>query len=147
MAQIVNIKGTTRHAKIRHPAIAFALVFATLGIYYPVWYYKVNRELRDLGRAVGDEQQLGRSPLTSWRDHFGWLIVVPPFVSFYGTSRRIAAAQDVSRTTRRSTAGSGSRLYIVGAFTLPVEIIYAQSELNQVWRGDERMSPPADAVA
>src|SRR5947208_1103290 len=52
MAHIVNIKGRTRQAKVRHPAIVFALVFVTLGIYYLVWYYKVNRELRALGRAA-----------------------------------------------------------------------------------------------
>ena len=51
MAEVVHIKGTSATAKIRHPLAAFGLVFLTLGIYYFVWYYKVNRELRDLGRS------------------------------------------------------------------------------------------------
>jgi len=69
--------------KIRHPLVAFGLVFLTLGIYYLVWYYKVNRELRDIGRATGQEDQLGRKPLNSLLAiTVGWLIIVPPFVSF-----------------------------------------------------------------
>ena len=60
-----RIQGTTATAKIRNPIVAFLLVFVTLGIYYLVWYYKINRELRDLGRATGQEERLGRSPFTS----------------------------------------------------------------------------------
>jgi hypothetical protein len=29
----------------------------------------------------------------------------------------------------------GFILYVVGVFFLPVEVIYAQDELNKVWRG------------
>ena len=101
MAEVVQIRGTTAEAKIRHPLAVFGLVFLTLGIYYFVWYYKVNRELRDLGRAVGEEDRLGRSPLTSLvAVTVGWLIIVPPFVSFYRTFQRVEAAQEVSGTDR-----------------------------------------------
>jgi hypothetical protein len=137
MAQVINIKGTTRQAKVRHPAIVFALVFVTLGIYYLIWYYKVNRELRDLGRATGREEQLGRSPLTSLvAITLGWLIVVPPFVSFYRTFERISIAQELNGTGERVSSWLGLCLFVVGVCTLPVEVIYAQSELNRVWRTD-----------
>jgi uncharacterized protein DUF4234 len=121
-------------AKIRNPLVAFALVFVTLGIYYLVWYYKVNRELRDLGRAVGEEERFGRSPFTSLLAiTVGWLIVVPPFVSFYKTFGRIEAAQDVAGTSTRVSIWLGFALYVIGVVFLPVEVIYAQSELNRVW--------------
>jgi Domain of unknown function (DUF4234) len=51
MAETVLILGTPSTARVRHPLAAFGLVFLTLGIYYFVWYYKINRELRDLGRV------------------------------------------------------------------------------------------------
>jgi Domain of unknown function (DUF4234) len=139
MAHIVNIKGTTRQAKVRHPAIVFALVFVTLGIYYLVWYYKVNRELRDLGRATGREDELGRSPFVSLLAiSLGWLILVPPFVSFYRTCQRIALAQEINVTSERVNVWLGFTLFIVGVCTLPVEMIYAQSELNRVWRSETK---------
>jgi hypothetical protein len=76
------------------------------------------------------------SPFTSLMAiTFGWLIVVPPFVSTYRTLTRIQAAQEIS-----GTAGApinvwlGFLLYLVGVFTFPVEILYAQSELNRLWR-------------
>ena len=81
--------------KVRHPLVAFGLVFLTLGIYYLVWYYKINRELRDIGRVTGQEERLGRSPFKSLMAiSVGWLIIVPPFVSFYRTLQRIESAQE-----------------------------------------------------
>jgi hypothetical protein len=145
MAHVVNIKGTTRQAKVRHPAIVFALVFATLGIYYLVWYYKVNRELRDLGRSTGREDQLGRNPFASLvAISLGWLILVPPFVSFYRTCTRISVAQEINATDERFNVWLGFSLFIVGVLTLPVEMIYAQSELNRVWLAE---SAPLGVVA
>lgn len=148
MAEVVRIRGTPAEAKIRHPLAAFGLVFLTLGIYYLVWYYKVNRELRDLGRAAGEEDRLGRSPLTSLLAiTVGWLILVPPFVSFYRTFRRIETAQEVSATSQRVNVWLGFALYLVGVVFLPVEVIYAQSELNSVWRKQTDRATPAVAPA
>ena len=137
MAQTVRIRDTSATAKIRHPVGVFALVLVTLGIYYLVWYYKVNRELRDLGRATGEPERLGTSPLTSLLAvTIGWLVVVPPFVSWYGTFRRIRAAQDVSGADEHVSVALGFVLYVVGVFVLPIEVVYAQDELNRVWRAD-----------
>jgi Domain of unknown function (DUF4234) len=148
MTEVVQFDGTSAAAKIRHPLAAFGLVFLTLGIYYFVWYYKVNRELRDLGRATGDERRLGTSPLTSLLAvTVGWLIVVPPFVSLYRTFQRIEGAQEVTRTSRRVNVWLGFSLYLIGLFTLPVEIIYAQSELNHIWRGKTAQTPAPATVA
>jgi hypothetical protein len=149
LAQVVRIRGTPAEAKIRHPLAAFGLVFLTLGIYYFVWYYKVNCEMRDLGRAVGEQDRLGDSPLTSLLAiSVGWLVIVPPFVSFYRTFKRIEAAQEVSGTNARVNAWLGFALFVLGLFFLPVEVIYAQSELNRLWRGEnERVAPPAVAEA
>ena len=144
MSETVRIGDTGAKAKIRHPLVAFALVFLTFGIYYLVWYYKVNRELRDLGRATGEEARLGRHPLTSLLAiTFGWLLVVPPFVSFYRTMQRIEAAQELRWTHQRVSPALALALYVVGLIALPFEVIYAQSEMNRVWRDDPRRKPAA----
>src|SRR4051794_17512289 len=120
MARVVQIGGGAARAKIRHPLVSFALVFITFGIYHLVWYYKINRELRDLGIATGHEDRLGRSPLTPLLAiPFGWLILVPPFVSFYRTLRRIEAGQELRETRERASVGLGFVLYLVGLVVLP----------------------------
>jgi uncharacterized membrane protein len=135
VAEAIPIRGTSATAKIRHPLVAFGLIFLTLGIYYFVWYYKINRELRDLGRAAGHEERLGRSPVNSLLAiTIGWLILIPPFVSFYRTFQRIEAAQELTGTTERVNIWLGFILYLIGLLVFPVEVIYAQSELNRVWR-------------
>jgi len=147
VAEVVRIRGTPAEAKIRHPLAAFGLVFLTLGIYYLVWYYKVNREMRDLGRAAGEEERLGRSPLNSLLAvTIGWLILVPPFVSFYRTFRRIEATQEVSGASERVNVWLGFALFLLGVLFLPVEVIYAQSELNRAWRAETRRTT-SDAAA
>ncbi len=137
MAEVVQIRETGGQAKLRHPLAVFVLVIVTLGIYYFVWYYKVNRELRDLGRATREEQRLGRSPVTSLLAiSIGWLVLVPPFVSSYRTFRRIESAQEVSGTEGRVSPWLGFALFLVGVIALPLEVIYAQSELNRLWRAE-----------
>jgi hypothetical protein len=83
MAEVVPIQGAGTEAKIRNPWGVIGLSLITLGIYWWVWYYKVNRELADIGRAHGTEE-LGTSPLTSLLAvTLGVFIIVPPFVSLY----------------------------------------------------------------
>src|SRR5206468_4328443 len=64
----------------------------TLGIYCFVWYYNVNREMSDLGRARGTAE-LGDSPGTSLLAvTLGALIIVPAIVSLYNTFQRTQTA-------------------------------------------------------
>src|SRR5436309_8534794 len=85
MAERVHVRGTT--VKIRNPVLAFVWCLVTIGIYYVVWYYKINRELRDAyGIAVSPVVALLAVTL-------GWLVIVPPFVSWYRTFERIVTAQ------------------------------------------------------
>ncbi len=76
-----------RAGKRRNPVIVWLLLpIVTLGIYAWVWYYKVNRETRDLGVTVSPGISLLAITLGSF-------ILVPPFVSFFKTGERIAQAQ------------------------------------------------------
>jgi hypothetical protein len=119
--------GTTR-VKIRNPFLVFIWSLVTLGIYYVVWYYKINRELRD---ACG----INVSPvLALLAVTVGWVIIVPPFVSWYRTFERIVQAQRQAGVTSEASPVLGFILYVIAVFFLPIEVIYAQDELNKVWR-------------
>jgi hypothetical protein len=131
MAQEISVRGVD--VKVRNPWLAFLWAIVTLGIYYLVWYYKTNRELRDYGRAVG--RDLGESPLTSLLAiTIGWLVLVPPFVSTFRYFGRVAEAEEAAGFgEQRSVQWIGFGLYLVALFFLPIEIPYGQSELNRVW--------------
>lgn len=77
-------------AKIQSPAALVGLSVVTLGLYLPVWYYRVNREMRDLGRVRGDVVLAMSRPAHSvWALVAGGLVVVPTIVSIIGTTDRI----------------------------------------------------------
>lgn len=126
MAERIQVRGT--HVKIRNPFLVFVWSLLTFGIYYVVWYYKVNRELRD---ASGVNVSPGVALLAVT---LGWLVIVPPFVSWYRTFVRIAAAQRDAGVTSEASPILGFILFVLAVFLLPVEVIYAQDELNKVWR-------------
>ena len=126
MAERVPVRGT--EVKIRNPFLVFIWSLVTLGIYYVVWYYKINRELRD---ASGIEV----SPVVAiLAITIGWIIIVPPFISWYRTFDRIVTAQRAAGTRKEANPVIGVILYIVAVFFLPIEVIYAQDELNKMWR-------------
>src|SRR5947208_5931765 len=93
MAEEVQIAGTPAKAKIRSPWAPALLPFITLGIYAIFWYYYINREMRDLGRAH-DTDELGDSPGTSvLAVTLGALIIVPAVISVIHTFQRLQRAQ------------------------------------------------------
>jgi hypothetical protein len=126
MAEQIELRGT--NVKIRNPFVVFVWSLVTFGIYYVVWYYKVNRELRD---ASGVNVSPGVALLAVT---LGWFILVPPFVSWYRTFVRIGAAQRDAGVTSEASPVLGFILFVIAVFLLPVEVIYAQDELNKVWR-------------
>ena len=126
MAEQLQVAGTT--VKIRNPFLVFVWSIVTFGIYYLVWYYKINRELRDAGR-------IDVSPVVALLAvSLGWIVIVPPFVSWYRTFERIVAAQRTAGTNGEANPILGFILYVIAVFMLPVEVIYAQDELNKMWR-------------
>src|SRR5436309_15428722 len=92
VAQELQINNTDDRVKVRSPWAAALLPFVTLGIYHLVWWYRINRELRDYGRAKGAD--LGQNPTNSVLALFaGGLISVPALVSdWLGTVRLQEAA-------------------------------------------------------
>ena len=92
MAAEIQIADGGSMAKTRDPLGVALLTLVTLGIYFFVWSYKVNREICELGRARGTDE-LGESPGTSLLAvTLGALIIVPAIVSLYNTFQRTQAA-------------------------------------------------------
>jgi hypothetical protein len=131
MAQQLQV-GTTR-VKIRNPFGVFVLSIVTLGIYYVVWYYKVNRELRDAS-GIDVSPVVAIIAIT-----IGWVILVPPFISWYRTFERIQQAQRQAGLATEVSPIIGFILYLIALAFLPVETLYAQDELNKLWRA--RIAP------
>jgi hypothetical protein len=131
VAEEVQIAGTPARAKIRNIIAVPVLAIVTLGIYLLVWWYKVNRELADLGRARGTKE-LGDNPLASTLALFpGGLLIVPAIWTTVTTFQRVQAAQRLTPGQTALNGWIGLVLYVV---IVPAMWAYMQSGLNGVWR-------------
>jgi hypothetical protein len=126
MAEQLQVRGT--NVKIRSPILVFVWSVVTIGIYYVVWYYKINRELRDAYR-------IDASPVVAiLAITIGWIVIVPPFVSWYRTFGRIVQAQRSAGLDSEANPALGFIFFVIAVFFLPIEVVYAQDELNKLWR-------------
>ncbi len=148
MAEEVTIADTGSTAKVRNIIALPFLILVTLGIYYFVWWYKINREMADLGRAH-DTDELGDSPGTSLLAvTLGALVIVPALISLYRGFHRVQAAMRLSGLEPLN-GWIALVLYLLLGFIYPS---YVQSGLNQVWEnqpaaGTDVTPPPAPAAA
>src|SRR3954447_19728574 len=130
MADESAIANTGERAKLRNPLGVVGLSIITIGIYYAFWWYFINREMRDLGRARNVD--LGQSPGNSvLAVTLGWIIIVPGIVTLWRTSDRIQRTQE---TAGVPNTVSGPIVFILLFLIGPVGVWYAQNELNKAWR-------------
>jgi hypothetical protein len=117
-------------AKIRSPITVAVLSLVTLGIYVLFWWYFVNREMADYGRARGTNE-LGDSPTKSVLALFpGGLVVVPAIWTTVTTFQRIQAAQ---RLNGQTPINGWLGLVLLLVFQ-PAFYGYMQSGLSSAWR-------------
>ena len=142
MAEEVPISGGPETAKIRNVIGVPALTIITLGIYGLVWWYKINREMADLGRAKGTAE-LGDNPGKSTLALFpGAFIIVPAIWTTVTTFKRIQAAQ---RVTGQSPINGWIGLVLYLVFS-PAFYAYMQSGLNSVWKAQGDVAPATAPV-
>jgi hypothetical protein len=142
VAQELQLRGSPERVKLRSPWAAALLPIVTLGIYHLVWWYRVNRELRDFGRARGYD--LGQSPTSSLLALFpGGLIIVPPLVSYWRGTKR---AQGAARIAGREPPNGWIALILFVVLSLGTWA-YIQAELNKVWRVEADALPGEPPVA
>jgi len=136
MAYEMQIRQSQDRVKIRSPWAAALLPFVTFGIYHLVWWYRINRELRDYGKAKGYD--LGQNPTNSVLALFpGALIIVPALVTYWRGTKRVMGA---SRLAGQEPL-NGWIAIILYVLIAPALWAYIQVSLNDVWQAE------ADAVA
>lgn len=144
MAEEFQIEGGPHTAKIRSPWAVALLPIITLGIYYFVWYYKINREMADLGKKRVRED-LGDSPGTSLLAvTLGALIIVPAIVSIVHTAQRIQRTQE---ETGMGVSLNGWLCLILYLLLVPAFWAYQQVELNKAWENIRGSAAPTPDLA
>ena len=116
MAETVTIEGQPYVR--RNPWVSWLLIFATLSVYYFVWFYKVHKEAR---------QYLQDEAIKPGLMTFSQFIPIWNLVTVYQFGDRIAAMQ------RRAGAGESVQpiLGLVAAFFASLHVVYLQSEFNK----------------
>ena len=145
----VRIKGIDSFAKVRSPVWVIVWTFFSLGIYGIYWWYQVNREMRDLGRASND-YELGDSPATSAiAVSLGALVIVPFFVSIYNGTNRVKAAQRLAGVPEQQQMNGWivvTLMVLIVVTGIPFAVGYFQSELNKVWENEAIADQPTELI-
>jgi hypothetical protein len=122
VAETITVQG--QHYTKRNPWGVWGLALITFGIYGVVWYYKINDEAR---RFLRDEAI--RPGIAVLAVLLGWIVIVPPFISYYRTAERIGRMQESVGIQQRIIPILG----LLSALILGLHHVYDQSELNKVW--------------
>jgi hypothetical protein len=143
MAYEMQIRQSQDRVKIRSPWAVALLPFVTFGIYHLVWWYRINRELRDFGKAKGYD--LGQNPTNSVLALFpGGIIIIPALVTYWRGTKRVMGA---SRLAGQEPL-NGWIAIILYVLIAPALWAYIQVELNKVWQAEAdtvagELAPPA----
>ncbi len=129
MAQEVEfIGGGAGEGKVRSFWVGLGLSVVTLGIYYYVWYYLINDELKDIGITKDDQSLAQSSPAMSvFAVLVGGMVIVPPFISIYNTGNRIKRAQRLAGIDRGRTINPVLALLLAfpgGLLVIPAFVHY-----------------------
>jgi drug/metabolite transporter (DMT)-like permease len=109
--------------KRRNPWGVLGLSIITFGVYYVVWWYKINNEMNNLGVQCNPTSSVLAITI-------GAFVVVPPFISIYATADRIKQAQERTNASERMVPVLGLLLFIVVS---TFAAVYYQSQLNKAW--------------
>jgi hypothetical protein len=157
MAAQLTLTGSEYRVKLRRPWTVAVLSVVTLGVYTIVWYYQINREMRDFGSSRGDFELARSRP---WRSviaiTIGGVVVVPTLASYLGVVDRLRAVERMATGAGRSAFGLktalvssllipfGAVIYhgglwfaIVGWGIGVATIALLQARLNAAWRASE----------
>jgi hypothetical protein len=125
--------GTGATGKLRSFWVGLGLNIITLGIYYYYWYFQINDELKEMGRARGDEELASSKPINSLiAVLFGGILIVPPFVSIYRTGKRIQRAEQLGGVRHDNHPGLAFLLaFPLGLLIIPALLHYAMITKHQ----------------
>lgn len=136
MAYEMKIRSTEDEVKVRSPWAVALLPIVTLGIYGLVWWYRINRELRDYGNAKGYD--LGQNPTNSLLAVFpGGIIVVPALVTYWRGVKRVMGASRLAGNEPLN----GWIAIILFLLLPPAFPAYVQVSLNDIWSKEAEPLP------
>jgi hypothetical protein len=108
--------------KIRSPWGVWWLSLITAGIYYLVWYVKLNKEI---ARAAGPDVEVGTFGL--W---FSQCVPIAYWVSLAHTAERLSTAQHRAGTAPTASGG----MTFLSSLWFFSQTRYLQRRANQLWR-------------
>lgn len=136
MAYEVNANGAI--AKVRNPWGVLGLSLITVGIYTIFWYYYINREFRDFGAAMGDQELAQSNPTNSvLAITLGALIIVPAIISIINTVKREQRVQELAGVEKVNGWIVLILYLVIGIAVYP----YMQSTLNKAWERYPSLEP------
>jgi Domain of unknown function (DUF4234) len=118
-------QSATAPGKSRSPVGVWLLSMITLGIYFIVWWYKINRELRDYHNSI---------QVTPGLSTLALFVPVAAWVTTFTTGSRIGQAQVLGGLGSSCSGGLG----LLGSFFFGVHTIYYQGQLNRLWASQPR---------
>jgi hypothetical protein len=122
---------------IRNPVAVWILSFFILGIYMVVWWYQVNRELRDYSQAVG--RPFRASPALAAVLVALWPVAfLPGMVTVFVTARRV-------RKVEEWVDAPGRIVPVLAVLLFPLLFAsswYVQRALNETWRRAKQGAGP-----
>jgi hypothetical protein len=135
MAEEIAIRGSNYPAKERNPLAPLGLSIITLGIYGIFWYYFVNKELAELGKARGSTE-LGENPIMSvLAVTIGAIIIVPAILSYWNTWKRHDTARKMFGVQQGVDPVPG---FLLTLFIWPAGAYFLQSGQNAVLEAQSR---------
>jgi hypothetical protein len=135
MAEEIAIRGSNYPAKQRNGLAPLGLSIITLGIYGIFWYYFVNKELAELGKARGSSE-LGENPIMSvLAVTIGAIIIVPAFLSYWNTWKRHDTARKMFGVQEGLDPVPG---FLLTLFIWPVGAYFLQTGQNALLAAQSR---------
>jgi len=140
MAYEMKIRGTEHEVKVRSPWAVALLPIITLGIYHLVWWYKINKELKEYGEAKGYD--LGQNPTNSVLALFpGGIIIIPALITYWRGTKRVQGASKLSG----KEPVNGWIALLLYLFIAPGLWAYLQVSLNHLWESEADPLPGHEA--
>lgn len=144
-----NIQLGRAQVATRNPWGLWLLIIITLGIWGVVWWYQINREMRDYSEAVG--RPFGNSPVLAtlavipgalFVIPVGWIFILPLLTLLF-TARRLREVQSWISPEEKHV---NPLLAILLAILLWSHSVYFQKALNEAWlRAGSGKGPPTTA--
>ena len=141
----MDIRIGSAQVRKRRSWVPWVLSLVTLGVYGVVYWYKINREMRDASASLG--RPLNNNPwLAVLAVTLGGLVIVPAILSVIHTARRVRAMEQLV-APGGEWMGPSSPLTVVLALIWGFHTILLQSYLNRVWDIAAAPSAPAMPIA